>query len=215
MNTWFSRTGSAVALAAGTVLSLGSGAVSAQTVNFMGSTDGCFGMACAPTNTATLDGLSYRDSTFNVTTAAGFVGIGNAPGPGASPNTDNLGSFTLSGSPFIFDNRSFDLLVTFTAPPGTTPGSTRFTAALEGTVVSTDNGGVFINFDNTPRSFTYTGGSFTFAVNDLSLVAGGNVAVTGQLRTTQVSAIPEPETYALMLAGLAAVGFISRRRKKA
>ena len=28
-----------------------------------------------------------------------------------------------------------------------------------------------------------------------------------------VNAIPEPETYALMLAGLGAVGFIARRRK--
>ena len=29
----------------------------------------------------------------------------------------------------------------------------------------------------------------------------------------KVNAIPEPETYALMLAGLAAVGFIARRRQ--
>jgi hypothetical protein len=30
----------------------------------------------------------------------------------------------------------------------------------------------------------------------------------------KVAAIPEPEAYALMLAGLAAVGFVSRRRSR-
>jgi hypothetical protein len=31
----------------------------------------------------------------------------------------------------------------------------------------------------------------------------------------KVTAVPEPETYALMLAGLGAVGFLSRRRRRA
>ncbi len=211
-----SRIGGALALAAGAVLSLGSGVASAQDINFQGSTDGCFGMACTPVSgTTSLGGLTFRDSTFNVMSADGFASIGNAP---AVSNVDNLGSFTLTGTAFNYNPGRFELTVNFTAPSGTTPNPSVFTSLLSGIVRSTDNGGVFVNFNNTPRNFTYgsgaNAGTFTFFVNDTSLVAGGTVAVTGVINT-QVSAIPEPETYALMMAGLAAVGFMSRRRKKA
>jgi hypothetical protein len=39
--------------------------------------------------------------------------------------------------------------------------------------------------------------------------------IVGQGITGAVAAVPEPETYGLMLAGLAAVGFVARRRRPA
>ena len=54
-----------------------------------------------------------------------------------------------------------------------------------------------------------TGTQFTFAY-------GGEWADQFYLSgMTAVAAVPEPETYALMLAGLAAVGFVARRRRPA
>ncbi|HZV92203.1 MAG TPA: PEP-CTERM sorting domain-containing protein, partial [Caldimonas sp.] len=63
----------------------------------------------------------------------------------------------------------------------------------------------------------FGGAAETFALN--SFAAGNNSLVPNLIRLTNreyqdfVIAVPEPETYALMIAGLMAVGFISRRRK--
>lgn len=59
------------------------------------------------------------------------------------------------------------------------------------------------------------GGTGNWAINWLN--GGGQVPgfsnLTLFVRDVVVTPVPEPETYALMLAGLAAVGFIARRRK--
>jgi len=208
---------SALAAAAGAVAALACGAASAQTV-FTGFTNGCFGAACAPetTNAGASDvlagsGLTYNNSTFNVVSAGGVAGLGSTGMLTPAGNVDNLGSWILSGSPFSYGGNSFTLRVSFTAPPGTTPSSALFTSTLIGNVISTDNGGLFIDFDNTPRAFTFTGGAFNLIVQDVSLTPGATpVASTGFINVTSV---PEPETYALFLAGLGAVGFMARRRK--
>ena len=56
---------------------------------------------------------------------------------------------------------------------------------------------------------------FSGSYTDISFIApnheyfyGGSVGAM-----SNVNAVPEPETYALMLAGLGVMGFVARRRK--
>ena len=53
---------------------------------------------------------------------------------------------------------------------------------------------------------------FGKSMNFTTITAGGSpISVTPQ---ANVTAVPEPETYAMLLAGLGAVGFMSRRRQR-
>jgi hypothetical protein len=44
-------------------------------------------------------------------------------------------------------------------------------------------------------------------------VKGKKLNSTGSFAGTVTATVPEPETYAMMLAGLGALGFLARRRK--
>jgi len=195
------RISSRVGLATLTVLALSLAlmvsAAGAAEVSIAGFTNGCYGAACTPATTnapasVTLLGLTYTNSTFSGTTAGGFIAFGNAPG---TPNVDNLGSFTLNGTPANYNGQSFTLRVTFTAPPGITGGNSRtFSALLTGVVTAIDNGAVSIDFNNTPTTFTFSfvnaqgqtvTGSFNFVVNDLAIGAGQTGALTGSVSSAQ------------------------------
>lgn len=92
------------------------------------------------------------------------------------------------------------------------------------TVVTTAGNMVF---DVTSLGFSVTNGDQSFS-QYVQFVADAGVDITGLIFTnanpptdafevanfTVTAPVPEPETYALMLAGLAAVGFISRRRRR-
>ena len=191
-------------------------------VTFTGFTNGCFSLTtCVPGTTSgnttdTYGNLTYRTATFDGTTSNidGFLGLGDAPG---NPNIGNLGSFSLANGDFNYNPGNFVLRVTFTAPAGVAPSSQLFTADILGSVTGT-NGGVQIDFDNNPLVFTYTGGTFTFQLNDVALIrnaASGttsDVALTGFIRTSSV--VPEPGTYMLMATGLVGLGLVSYRRRQ-
>jgi len=227
-----------IALAAVAVIALSGAQAKADEVFISGYTNGCFNCAAPPntsaTQTATLGGLTYVNSTFAGTTAAGFRGLGgNAIAP-PTQNVNNLGAFSLSTTPFTYTGNAFSLRVSFTAPEGVAGGgSTVFTATLTGTVTSDPNsGGVFLDFNNTPVLFTFSDpncqattiagqqttcgtGSFFFSVNDLAIDPGQMESITGQITGAQQSTIPEPMTMLLFGTGLAGVAAKVRRRRKA
>jgi len=212
-----------------TIFTVGSRAARADEVFFSGSTLGCFGVGCVPAASATLNGLTYTNSTFSGTTAGGFLGVGNMPG---TPNVDNLGSFNLSAMPATYSG-AFTVRVTFLDPQGIAGGGMMsFSATLTGQVITTDIGGVRIEFDQTPVLFTFNdtncgattipgqqttcgSGSFLFRVNDVSITAGRMAPLTGDIisaQQTQPGQVPEPATLLLFGSGLAGLGAGLRRR---
>ncbi len=111
---------------------------------------------------------------------------------------------------------TFQLQLDFSKPVGASPDKPIFSATLNGHI---DFFGehLVINFDNTPQTFSFDGGTFTLAVRDVQLdtnilfpldagVVFGDVSVT--------AAVPEPSTWAMMILGFAGVGFMAYRRSR-
>ena len=218
----------ALSLFAVAIVALAQGTARADEVFIAGFTNGCFGAGCSPGASASIPGLTYSNATFSGTTAGGFRGLGGNPNPGA--NVNNLGSFTLSTAPNTF-NTTFTLEVTFTAPQGINGSPTAtFTATVTGTVTAADNGGVLIDFNNTPVLFTFNDttcgattvpgqqttcgqGSFLFSVIDLAIDPGQTAALSGVINSAQQSTVPEPMTMILFGTGLTGVAAAARKRR--
>jgi hypothetical protein len=226
----------ALSIALLAVFAVAQGTAKADEVFISGYTNGCFNCAVPPnssaTQTASLLGLSYVNSTFSGTTASGFLGFGGNPTPPGVQSVNNFGSFTLSTAPNVYNGNTFALRITFTNPEGINGGNTQvFTAVLTGTVRSDTDGGAFIDFNNTPILFTFNDtncgattvpgqqttcgtGSFFLTINDLAINPGQTASVTGFITGAQQTAVPEPATMFLLGTGLAGVAARARKRRK-
>lgn len=153
------------------------------------------------------------NSNFNGTTA---LGIGSLSGP------NSLGSFFLSTSPTQLVAGTFTLNITFTAPTFINGGQgATYTATIQGSVSPNVNqGGVNIDFNNTPQVFTFsdgvTSGSFSLTIADVFVQSGQAANLTAGITGEQHSApIPEPATLLLLGTGLTGAAARLRKRRKA
>lgn len=186
-------------------LALGFAAAPAEAaILFTGSTAGCFGPSCSTFTTTANDvpNLYFNTGSFS----------------GSTDDTlaVNLGSFNLATGTHNYTGDSFTLEVLFTLPSGVTPNgsSSVFAATVNGQVKTGNNGDVFIDFDNTAHNYSWAGGTFTLAVEDVSKFSVGHSnSITGEITVTSVSAVPEPATWAMMLLGFSGVGFLAYRRR--
>ena len=156
----------------------------------------------------------------HIAAAAVMVVSGSAfaAGPGPLGSIDNTPiSFSNIVAPGIFqDVFSFTL-----ADPGSLSGNVVAVNfgpynILGLTVTLQDASFAVIGADSTPSTgFSFSGLSAgSYALNVLGFATGETGGFYAGGFVAETAPIPEPETYALMLAGLGVVGFMAARRKQ-
>lgn len=161
-----------------------------------------------------------------------FAGFGNFPGDGSVGNPYELGNIgpaptTLSALLIGSTGSSFEEYANFTIPTfsSTTGSASTLFLSLGGFVVNDITGFAVEVWNNThPNGTTliasFTDDGLTHSLGDLLPgqyhldISGTFGANLGQYSVSlQALPVPEPETYAMLLAGLGLVGFSARKRK--
>ena len=133
----------------------------------------------------------------------------------ATPSFATTGSFFDPGSSTFFfgslninSNTSFDDVFTLVAGAGLPVGVYTFEGDISGSKLAFDS----VTLNGTPFDLTDALPVIIEVIGKAGSFTTGKANYQGSLALT-AAPVPEPETYALMLAGLGAVGFAARRRK--
>ncbi|MBT9568247.1 MAG: PEP-CTERM sorting domain-containing protein [Thiobacillus sp.] len=172
--------------------------IDAGDVTFNGvSASDCFGVVgdnITGSGATVLNGMSWGDgwTYFDATDAAGASFLGMTFTTAATPGSS--GSWTLAG----IDANGVVVPLTLDLVVGLKAGNEYALWGFDNVVVDGSGGGVF------NVAFTNNGGTFPALSH---LIVFGRDSGGGS-----VSAIPEPDAYAMLLAGLGLVGFAVRRK---
>lgn len=161
------------------------------------------------TVTLTQNGANEVDVNATLLNGTKFVNTGNT-------GTHNGFAFNLdlNSSAYVINNVTSGF--SYTAGQGTNVPFGTFTDLIE--CVSCGNGGS--NPNPGPLTFNITD-SAGINLSDLIANASGynfsadviNQGYTGNVASSTMSPVPEPRTYAMLLAGLALIGFTARRKR--
>jgi hypothetical protein len=155
--------------------------------------------------TATINGGTVFAADFafadDVLPGENFLAAGPTPGGFVVPNTSTL-TFAGAGVSYIsFLWGSPDTYNTLTV--NSTGSSQVFTAA-----------GLGFPFTNGDQSFNQSVQFTGLAGSLITSLVFSSTQDAFEVARFSITAVPEPETYAMMLAGLGLMGFVARRRKQ-
>lgn len=160
------------------------------------------GFAFTANQNLTVSSLGYYDSNRDGLTADHYVGIYDA-------NHTLLGSATVGSAATLLGDFRY---TTLNSAIQLIAGNTYFIA---GTTGGSSDGWVYQASNIVTNGITYA--NSYFHANTTVLTFPESLAADRQYMTVNfnVNAVPEPETYAMLLAGFGLVGAITRRRKTA
>ena len=166
----------------------------------LGTTYGLYiSYTATATNSVSTGGFTAGNFTSLTYTLYGYDGSGTFTATSAPTATVTLGTGTLDGGTNVFS--------------GTSSGSTVTSANASASLTFTENAAESAFFASPSTFYGLAQTSFNNTSQTISSSSTGFTVTNGGGSINFLAApVPEPETYALMLGGLAAVGFVARRR---